>query len=131
MVSLVLAMALAAAAPLVEAAKANDRAAALALLEKRVDVNAPEPDGTTALHWAAHNGDLELVQRLIRAGANVKAVNDFGATPMSEAAVLADSRLLGALLEAVIRKRLMNLGQNDTSLRALLDADRFQRRSGA
>jgi ankyrin repeat protein len=89
-----------AASPLVEAAKAGDKAAALALIEKRVNVNTPEPDGTTALHWAAHNGDVELVQRLIRAGANVKAANDFGATPMSEAAVLADPALLGALLEA-------------------------------
>ncbi len=89
-----------AAAPLVEAVKAGDRAAALALIAKRVDVNAPEPDGTTALHWAAHHGDVDLVQRLIRAGANVNAENDFGATPMSEAAVLADPALLEALLEA-------------------------------
>jgi ankyrin len=108
MVNLVLAMALATSAlaplaplaPLVDAAKAGDRAAALALIEKRVDVNAPEADGTTALQWAAHNGDVDLVQRLIRAGANVKAMNAFGATPMSEAAVLADPALLGALLEA-------------------------------
>jgi ABC-type uncharacterized transport system permease subunit len=35
------------------------------------------------------------------------------------------------LLEAVIRLRQMHLGQNETSLRALLDADRFQRRFGA
>ena len=91
---------LAAAAPLIDAVKAGDKAAALALIEKRVDVNAPEPDGTTALHWAAHNGDVDLVQRLIRAGANVKAVNAFGATPMSEAAVLADPVLFSALLEA-------------------------------
>src|SRR5688572_21894755 len=100
MVSLILTMALAAAAPLVEAAKAGDRATALPLIEKRVDVNAPEPDGTTALHWAAHNGDVDLVQRLIRAGANVKAVNAFGPTPLSEAAGLADPAVLRALLEA-------------------------------
>jgi hypothetical protein len=36
-----------------------------------------------------------------------------------------------ALLETVIRLRLMHIGQSETSLRALLDADRFQRRSGA
>jgi hypothetical protein len=36
-----------------------------------------------------------------------------------------------ALLEAVIRMRLMNRGQSETSLRALLDADHLQRRAGA
>jgi hypothetical protein len=36
-----------------------------------------------------------------------------------------------ALLEAVIRLRLMHLGQSETTLRALLDADGFQRRAGA
>jgi hypothetical protein len=36
-----------------------------------------------------------------------------------------------ALLEAVIRLRLMHLGQSETSLRTLFDADRFQRRTGA
>jgi hypothetical protein len=36
-----------------------------------------------------------------------------------------------ALLDAVIRLRLMHLGQNETTLRALFDADRFQRRAGA
>ena len=70
MLNLVLAMALGAAAPLVDAVKAGDKTAAVALIEKRVNVNAPEPDGTTALHWAAHNGDVDLVQRMIRAGRN-------------------------------------------------------------
>jgi len=36
-----------------------------------------------------------------------------------------------ALLEAVIRMRLMRLGQSETSLRVLLDTDRFQRNAGA
>ena len=75
-----------AAAPLVDAVKSGDKAAALALIERRADVNAPEADGTTALHWAVHQNDLDLAARLLRAGAKVNAKNDYGATPMSEAA---------------------------------------------
>ena len=40
------------------------------------------------------------VQRLIRQGANVNAKNDYGATPMSEAAVTGNAALLEALLKA-------------------------------
>jgi len=84
---------------LVDAAKANNHAAAVALLAQKVDVNGAEPDGTTALHWAVHHNDLDLARRLIRAGANVKAKNDYGATPLSEAAVLGDKDLLANLIE--------------------------------
>jgi len=65
-----------------------------------VDVNAPEADGTTALHWAVQRNDVELVTRLIRAGARVNAKNDYGSTPMSEAAIVASAPLLEALIEA-------------------------------
>jgi ankyrin repeat protein len=92
--------ALVAVAPLVDAIKAGDKVAALALIERRVDVNTPEADGTTALHWAVHHGDVELVDRLLRAGANAKAKNEYGATPMSEAAILGSVAILEALLKA-------------------------------
>ena len=67
---------------------------------RRVDVNAPEPDGTTALHWAVHQNDLDLVERLIRAGANVNAKNDYGSTPMSEAAIVGNAAMIERLLKA-------------------------------
>jgi ankyrin repeat protein len=86
--------------PLVEAAKTGDRVAAIALLANKADVNAPEGDGTTALHWAAHNNDAELVDRLIRAGANAKAKNQFGSTPMSEAAFSGNTAVMEKLLKA-------------------------------
>ncbi len=89
-----------AAVPLVDAVKTGDRTAALAMIEQRINVNTPEADGTTALHWAIHRNDMDLVDRLIRAGANVKAKNDFGATPMSEAALLGNAALLDKLLKA-------------------------------
>jgi uncharacterized protein len=96
----VLALLLAAASPLVDAVKSGDKAAALALIDRRVDVNVPESDGTTALHWAVHQNDLDLADRLIRAGAKVNAKNDYGATPMSEAAIAGSADMLEKLLKA-------------------------------
>jgi ankyrin repeat protein len=61
---------------------------------------APDADGTTALHWAVHENDLAAVERLLKAGADVKAANDFGATPMSEAAVIGNPKVIAALLKA-------------------------------
>ena len=55
---------------LVDAVKAGNKAAAIALIQQKIDVNAPEPDGTTALSWAVRQNDVELVDRLIRAGAD-------------------------------------------------------------
>jgi ankyrin repeat protein len=100
MFHLLIALLLASAPPLVEAVKSGDATAAAALLAKGADVNAAEPDGTTALHWAVHRGDLDLVRRLLRAGARVNVRNDFGASPMSEAAVVADPATIEALLAA-------------------------------
>ena len=100
MLNVILTMLLAAALPLVDAVKSGDRAAAIAMIAQRVNVNIPEADGTTALHWAIHQNDLDLADRLIRAGANVKAKNDYGATPMSEAALLGNAAMLDKLLKA-------------------------------
>jgi ankyrin repeat protein len=90
----------AASASLVAAARQGDSAGALALLAQQADVNAAEGDGTTALHWAVHNNDKVLVERLLKAGARVNARNDYGATPLAEAAILADVALLERLLKA-------------------------------
>ena len=57
-----------------------------ALLRARVDVNAPEGDGTTALHWAVQADDVALARTLIRAGAKVTAANRLGVTPLALAA---------------------------------------------
>jgi ankyrin repeat protein len=100
MLHLALATLLAAAPALVEAVKSGDRTAATTLIERRADVNAAEPDGTTALHYAVHQDDVALAQRLIRAGARVNAKNDYGATPMSEAAIVGNPAMIGLLIEA-------------------------------
>ena len=76
----------------------NDAAAAIAELENGADANAPSVDGTTALHWAVHNDNADLVERLIDAGANVNASNDYGATPLTEAAVVGNAEVVELLV---------------------------------
>ena len=71
---------------LVAAVRNRDAAEARQLLRQRANVNAVDAEGMTALHWAAHWADQELVKQLIAAGANVKAGNRYGVTPLHEAA---------------------------------------------
>ena len=86
--------------PLVAAVRAEDGAAARALLAAGVDVNAPQPDGATALHWAVHREDGETAERLIRAGADVGAANDLGMTPLLMACRRGQGALAARLLAA-------------------------------
>lgn len=57
-------------------------------------------DGTTPLHWAAHDEDLQRVMALLKSGADPRARNDYGATPLSEAAVTGNVAVMKALLDA-------------------------------
>lgn len=65
---------------LIDAVKNGNVATVKTLLAQKVDVNAAEPDGTTALHWAAHIGNTQMADLLLKAGANVKAATRAGAT---------------------------------------------------
>ena len=85
---------------LIDAVKSGNATAATALLQKKVDVNATEADGTTALHWAVRNDDATLVDRLIRAGANAKAQNRYGVTPIALACENGSATIVQRLLKA-------------------------------
>ena len=50
-----------------DAAERQDNALVARLTDAHADVNEPQPDGTTALHWAAHWNDVPTVDRLLRA----------------------------------------------------------------
>ena len=89
-----------AGAPLADAEAKQEKAAVSALLQQKADVNAAQPDGATALHWAAHWDDLATADLLIRAGANVNAKNDYGATPLSLACMNGNSAMVDKLLTA-------------------------------
>ena len=87
--------------PMANAAQSKDREAVRALLKKGADVNEAQGDGTTALHWAAMNGDAEMAQMLVTAGANVRATTRLGAyTPLFLAARGGYSDVVKVLLAA-------------------------------
>ena len=86
--------------PIVEAVKNGDQVTLRRLLQQRTDVNVPEADGTTALHWAAHRDDIDATELLIRAGATVKATNRYGVAPLSLAAAHGNAAVIERLLGA-------------------------------
>jgi ankyrin repeat protein len=85
---------------LVDAAAKPDTEAVRQLLAEHVNVNTPQADGTTALHWAAHWDDRELADLLIRAGASPKTTNAYGGTPLAEACTNSDPAMIDRLLKA-------------------------------
>ncbi len=101
---------------LVDAVKNQDADAVRTLLKQHVDVNAPEADGTTALHWAAHWGDLETVDALLKEGANISALNRYGATPISEAVRIGSEELINKLLQAGADPNTLVTSQAETVL---------------
>jgi ankyrin repeat protein len=90
-----------AAGRLVDAAETGDRAAVRELLLTGVDANDAHGDGMTALHWAAENGDHELAEMLIVAGANVTAGTRIGRyTPLHIASRNGHAEVVRTLLAA-------------------------------
>ena len=89
-----------AAADVADAMMRRDKAALRALLQKKADVNAPQVDGTTAVHWAVYQGDLEALDLLIKAGARVTAANRPGMTPLAMAALYGNVPMIERLLKA-------------------------------
>ena len=85
--------------PLIEAVKRSDTALISTLLKKG-NVNAPEVDGSTALHWAAQANDLATVDLLIRAGADAKIANRYGVTPLYLACMNGSAEVVRRLLDA-------------------------------
>jgi len=86
--------------PLVEAAQNGNKAGVQLALRNHADVNAAQPDGTTALEWAARLDDLEIADILLDAGANAKASNKYGVTPISLAATNGSAAMIERLIRA-------------------------------
>lgn len=83
-----------------DAAEKNDAAAVRDLLQNGSDVNGPQVDGMTALHWAVCHDNEDLAQLLVKAGADVQAVNRYGVPPLSIACVNGNGTMVEILLDA-------------------------------
>lgn len=74
------------------------------------DPRETDPDGTTALHWAARHDDLAGAEALIRAGADAKAANRYGVTPINLAATNGSAAMIRKLLDAGVDPNSANPG---------------------
>jgi ankyrin repeat protein len=78
----------------------NREAVLAAITSPSVDVNAVEPDGSTALLWATYKVDHEMVRALLKDGAKANVTNNYGSSPLTEAVKLGDFDLVHMLLDA-------------------------------
>jgi uncharacterized protein len=86
-------------ADIADAAQNKNAVAVKKLLKDGADVNAAQGDGMTALHWAALNGDAEIAQMLLYAGANVGAKTRLGGyTPLHLAAQVGNASVIAPLI---------------------------------
>ena len=89
----------AAASPLADAVMQQDAARVRTLLGQHADVNAAQPDGSTALHWAAYRGEAATTALLLDAGARPNVTTDTGMTPLVLACQAGSVAVVKLLLE--------------------------------
>src|SRR5688500_14921384 len=87
-------------ARLATAAANRDTTAVRALLAQKVDVNAPDVQGTPALHWAIRVDDIDLVRLLLSAGADARLANRYGLTPLTLAVTGRNPAIIRLMLDA-------------------------------
>ena len=85
---------------LIDAVRHGDTATVRRLLTIKADVNATQPDGATALHWAAERDRLDVADLLLKAGARATAENDYGVTPLTLAAANGSAAMIDRLIAA-------------------------------
>lgn len=90
----------AAVSEVADAAMRGNKDLVRSLLQRKANVNAPQADGTTALHWAVNRDELDTAELLIRTGANVSAANRVGATPLQLAAQNGNAPMIEKLIKA-------------------------------
>lgn len=85
---------------LLDAVKSDNLAAVRTALAQGASVRAADPDGATALHWAAIRDNEEIAAALLAAGAQAEVKTRFNVTPLSLAASNGNVKLITRLLDA-------------------------------
>jgi ankyrin repeat protein len=106
----------AATSEVADAASRGDRNAVRAALGRKADVNLPQTDGTTALHWAVERNDLDLADLLLRAGATVTVRTREGVTPLQLAAINGSAPMIDRLIKSGADPKAPLSSSGDTAL---------------
>jgi uncharacterized protein len=106
----------AATSDVADATMRGDQQALRAAIARKADVNAPQADGSTALHWAVERDDLQAADLLIKAGARVNAKTREGVMPLQLAAVNGSASMLDRLLKAGADPNAALSASGDTAL---------------
>lgn len=69
-------------------------------LDERKTSPPPQPDGTTALHWAVHHEQLDVVQLLLEKGWQADRKNDYGISPLILACENGNPAIIRELINA-------------------------------
>lgn len=87
------------------AVRQTDRADVAKLISLGADVNAVGDLGNTPLHEAASHGLVEIILKLVAAGAKTTSRNEFGQTPIDLARLMKLKKSLKNTLRALNGRR--------------------------
>ncbi|MFO0923731.1 MAG: ankyrin repeat domain-containing protein [Pirellulales bacterium] len=105
--------------PLLQAISRNQTEQALRILRESPDrVHSKQPDGMTALHWAAHHGNAAIVDALLKQKAEVDPTNEYGVTPLFLAVAQGHHEIVHTLLHAGSDSKQLFAGQESLLMHA-------------
>ena len=106
----------ASASELADAAMTGSRERVATLLQQGSDADARQIDGTTALHWAVRRNDIDIIEMLLRAGADPTVSNQAEVTPIQLATINGSTPVITRLLAAGVHPNTALNRHGDTPL---------------
>jgi len=82
----------------IQAVKNSKTAEVVSLLRRGIDPNSVDPTGQPVLHVAAREGNVEVVQALVAAGADIDKRNAFQETPIMLASLAGHTKIVDFLV---------------------------------